>query len=48
MISDLVLERSGPVQHGRFGLVLLEPAAHLRAVGGLLGCVVEIHGFSFG
>jgi hypothetical protein len=23
--------------------VLFEPAAHLCAIGGLLGCVVEIH-----
>ena len=44
----LVLERPGPVQDGRLRLVLLEPGAHLGAVGGLLRCVVEIHGFSFG
>ena len=44
----LVLERAGALQDGRFGLVLVEPAAHLCAVGGLLRCVVEIHGVSFG
>ena len=44
----LVLERVRALQDGGLGLVLLEPAAHLGAVGGLLGCVVEIHGFSFG
>ena len=44
----LVLERSRTAENGRFGLVLLKPAAHLDAVGGLLRCVVEIHGSSFG
>jgi hypothetical protein len=44
----LVLECPRAVQDRRLGLVLLQPAAHLGAVGGLLGCVVEIHGFSFG
>ena len=44
----LVLDRAGALQDGRFGLVLVEPAAHLCAVGGLLRCVVEIHGVSFG
>ncbi len=44
----LVLERARALQDGRFGLVLLEPGAHLGAVRGLLGCVVEIHVFSFG
>ena len=28
---------------GASALVLLEPAAHLGAIGGLLRCVVEIH-----
>src|SRR5580692_3514172 len=44
----LVLDRPGPLQNGCFGLVLVEPAAHLYAVGGLLRCVVEIHVVSFG
>ena len=39
----LVLERVGSLQDGCLGLVLLEPRADLFAVGGLLGCVVEIH-----
>jgi hypothetical protein len=47
--DDLVLvggARIGAPQDGRFGGVLLQPRAHLRAVRGLLGCVVEIHGCS--
>ena len=44
----LVLERAGALQYGGLRPVLIEPAAHLGAVCGLLRCVVEIHGFSFG
>ena len=47
MISCLVLERAGTAQDGRFVVVLLEPAAHLGAVLGLLRCVVEIHAAAF-
>src|SRR5205085_7833995 len=36
-------DRVGTGEHRRFRLVLLEPAPDLGAIGGLLGCVVEIH-----
>ena len=44
MISDSSCSAPGPVEHGSLGLVLVEPGAHLGAIGGLLRCVVEIHG----
>ena len=39
----LVGDRVGTGEHRRFRLVLFEPAPDLGAIGGLLGCVVEIH-----
>ena len=49
MYLVLVLDRSRALQdRGASDLCSFEPAAHLGAVRGLLGCVVEIHGFSFG
>ena len=48
LITVPISARRGPAQHGRFGGVLLQPAPHLGAIGGLLGCVVEVHGSSFG
>ncbi len=44
----LVLDRVRSADDGSFVPVLVEPAAHLRAVCALLGRVVEIHGSSFG
>jgi hypothetical protein len=44
----LVLQCVRALQDRRFRLVLIEPAAHLGAVCGLIWCVVEIHVFSFG
>ena len=44
----LVLERARALQDRALRLVLVQPAAHLGAVGGLLGCVVQIHVASFG